>query len=65
MSLNEVLGGSPYGAATIGGGDGSRRPSLIELEGARFQGRHVAKMATKLANFAEIITDDDRQRRAS
>jgi NAD(P)H dehydrogenase (quinone) len=65
MSLNEVLGGSPYGAATISGGDGSRRPSQIDLDGARFQGRHVAKMATKLANFAEIVTDDNHQRRAS
>ena len=47
--LEEIKGGSPYGASTITGGDGSRMPSAIELEGARFQGRHVAQIATKLA----------------
>ena len=49
MGLGEVLGGSPYGAATIAGSDGSRQPSKIELDGARFQGRHVAQIATRLA----------------
>lgn len=48
MSLSEILGGSPYGAATITGGDGARQPSAIELDGARFQGRHVAQIAAKL-----------------
>jgi NAD(P)H dehydrogenase (quinone) len=47
--LDQVLGSSPYGAATITGGDGSRQPSDIELEAARFQGRHVAQIAAKLA----------------
>jgi NAD(P)H dehydrogenase (quinone) len=47
--LEEIKGGSPYGASTIAGGDGSRRPSAIELEGARYQGRHVAQIAAKLA----------------
>ena len=47
--LDEVTGGSPYGATTIAGGDGSRQPSANELEGARFQGRHVAEIAAKLA----------------
>lgn len=46
--LDQVLGGSPYGASTIAGGDGSRQPSEIELNGARFQGRHVAEIAAKL-----------------
>lgn len=46
--LGEILGGSPYGAATITGGDGSRQPSAIELDGARFQGRHVAQVAARL-----------------
>ncbi|MGE4218028.1 MAG: NAD(P)H:quinone oxidoreductase, partial [Alphaproteobacteria bacterium] len=41
-------GGAPYGATTIAGGDGSRQPSATELEGARFQGRHVAEVAAKL-----------------
>ncbi len=49
MGHAEVMGGSPYGATTISGGDGSRQPSAIELEGARFQGKHVAQIAGKLA----------------
>jgi NAD(P)H dehydrogenase (quinone) len=48
MRLDEVTGGSPYGATTIAGTDGSRQPSENELDGARFQGRHVAEIATKL-----------------
>jgi len=48
MALGEVLGGSPYGAGTIAGTDGSRQPSRIELAGAQFQGEHVAKIARKL-----------------
>ena len=49
MRVDEVSGGSPYGATTIAGGDGSRMPSENELEGARFQGKHVAEVASKLA----------------
>ena len=49
MGVEEVKGGSPYGASTIAGGDGSRQPSAIELEGARYQGRHVAMIAAKLS----------------
>ncbi|MDO1584597.1 NAD(P)H:quinone oxidoreductase type IV [Rhizobium oryzicola] len=49
MGTEEVKGGSPYGASTITNGDGSRQPSQVELEGARFQGAHVAKLAAKLA----------------
>nr|WP_314076159.1 NAD(P)H:quinone oxidoreductase [uncultured Roseococcus sp.] len=48
MTLGEVVGGAPYGATTIAGGDGSRQPSAIELEGARHQGELVAKTAAKL-----------------
>jgi NAD(P)H dehydrogenase (quinone) len=48
MRLDEVTGGSPYGITTITAGDGSRRPSENELEGARFQGRLVAETAAKL-----------------
>lgn len=48
MRLDEVTGGSPYGASTIAGGDGSRQPSENELAGARFQGRHIAEVANKL-----------------
>jgi len=48
MRLDEVTGGSPYGATTIAGGDGSRQPSANELEGARHQGRLVAETAAKL-----------------
>ncbi|MFO7913938.1 MAG: NAD(P)H:quinone oxidoreductase [Desulfotignum sp.] len=49
MRIDEVTGGSPYGASTIAGGDGARMPSENELAGARFQGKHVAKIAAKLA----------------
>ncbi|MBX9792503.1 MAG: NAD(P)H:quinone oxidoreductase [Pirellulales bacterium] len=49
MGVAEVMGNSPYGASTIAGPDGSRQPSTVELEGARFQGAHVAKIAAKLA----------------
>jgi NAD(P)H dehydrogenase (quinone) len=48
MRIDEITGGSPYGASTIAGGDGSRLPSENELEAARFQGRHVADIAAKL-----------------
>ncbi len=48
--LDEIKGGSPYGASTITGADGSRQPSAVELEGARYQGRHVAEIASKLAS---------------
>ena len=47
--VKEVMGNSPYGASTIADGDGSRRPLAVELEGARFQGRHVAEIARKLS----------------
>ncbi len=50
MTLDEISGGSPYGASTIAGGDGSRMPSENELDAARFQGRHVAEIASKLAS---------------
>jgi len=48
MRIDEVSGGSPYGATTIAGGDGSRMPSENEIEAARFQGKHVASIAAKL-----------------
>ena len=48
MGVDEVMGGTPYGASTIAAGDGSRQPSQVELEGARYQGRHVAQIAAKL-----------------
>ncbi len=48
MDLGEISGGSPYGAGTIAGGDGSRMPSANELAIARFQGRHVATIAARL-----------------
>ena len=48
MKLDEVTGGSPYGATTITGGDGSRLPSENELAGARYQGRVIAETAKKL-----------------
>jgi NAD(P)H dehydrogenase (quinone) len=48
MRTDEITGGSPYGASTIAGGSGERMPSENELEAARFQGRHVATIASKL-----------------
>jgi len=48
MRIDEISGGSPYGASTISGGKGERMPSSNELEAARFQGAHVAKIAAKL-----------------
>lgn len=48
MTLDEIVGGSPYGATTIAGGQGQRQPSAIELEGARHQGKRIAETANKL-----------------
>lgn len=48
MTLDEIVGGSPYGATTIAGGQGQRQPSVIELDGARFQGKLIAETADKL-----------------
>ena len=49
LEIGEVSGGSPYGASTIAGADGSRQPSANELAIARFQGEHVAQIAAKLS----------------
>ena len=48
MTMSEITGGSPYGASTMAAGDGSRQPTENELAGARYQGEHVAKIASKL-----------------
>jgi NAD(P)H dehydrogenase (quinone) len=48
MTLDEIVGGSPYGATTIAGGQGQRQPSEIELQGARHQGEQIARTASKL-----------------
>lgn len=47
-NMNEITGGTPYGATTLAGSDGSRRPSENELAIARFQGKHVAEITGKL-----------------
>jgi NAD(P)H dehydrogenase (quinone) len=47
-NMNEITGGTPYGASTLAGSDGSRQPSQNELEIARFQGKHVAEITRKL-----------------
>jgi len=49
MRMDEITGGSPYGASTIAGAQGQRMPSQNELDAARFQGKHVATIASKLA----------------
>ncbi len=48
MGVDEIKGGSPYGATTITDGDGSRQPSAIELDAARYQGKRTAEIAAKL-----------------
>ncbi len=48
MTLDEIVGGSPYGASTIAGGQGQRQPSELELGGARHQGELIARTANKL-----------------
>jgi NAD(P)H dehydrogenase (quinone) len=48
MSVDEIVGGAPYGATTVAGGDGTRKPTAIDLAGARHQGELVAKTAIKL-----------------
>lgn len=48
MDSSQIVGGTPYGATTIANGDGSRKPNTVELDGARYQGRRVAEVATKL-----------------
>ena len=47
MNMSEITGGSPYGASTLAGGNGSRQPSENEIKIARFQGDHVAEVAKK------------------
>jgi NAD(P)H dehydrogenase (quinone) len=49
LTITQVQGVSPYGASTVTGGDGARLPSAVELEAARYQGCHVAKIARRLA----------------
>jgi NAD(P)H dehydrogenase (quinone) len=49
VKMDEITGGTPYGATTLAGVDGSRQPSQNELEIARYQGKHVAQIASKLA----------------
>ena len=51
--MREISGGTPYGASTIAGADGSRQPSGNELEGARYHGRHVAEIAVQFERGAQ------------
>jgi NAD(P)H dehydrogenase (quinone) len=50
VNMSEITGGTPYGATTLAGADGSRQPSENELDIARYQGKHVAELAVKLAS---------------
>ncbi|KVC38179.1 NAD(P)H:quinone oxidoreductase [Burkholderia pseudomultivorans] len=50
VNMSEITGGTPYGATTLAGADGSRQPSANELDIARYQGKHVAELATRLAS---------------
>lgn len=47
MNMTEILGGSPYGAATLAAGDGSRQPSELEIKGAKFHGMHFSEIVSK------------------
>src|SRR5712671_4604061 len=49
-NMDEITGGSPYGASTLANADGSRQPSANELDGARYQGKHVAQITAKLTH---------------
>ena len=51
-NMDEITGGSPYGASTLANADGSRQPSANELDGARYQGKHVAQITAKLTGAA-------------
>lgn len=53
-----IVGGSPYGAGTVAGGDGSLRPTATDIAGARFQGRHVAQVAARLARSPELSSQE-------
>jgi NAD(P)H dehydrogenase (quinone) len=65
MTLDEITGGTPYGATTITGGQGQRMPSELELEGARFQGRLVAETAAKLHGaYTPDLTHEPPEREA-
>jgi NAD(P)H dehydrogenase (quinone) len=55
MGVGEVKGGSPYGASTITDGDGSRMPSAIELDAARFQGGYVARVAAAVKSGGNLL----------
>jgi NAD(P)H dehydrogenase (quinone) len=48
VNMDEITGGSPYGASTVVGPTGARQPSSNELDIARYQGKHVAELATRL-----------------
>jgi NAD(P)H dehydrogenase (quinone) len=58
-NMKEITGGTPYGASTLAGSDGSRQPSENELEIARFKGRHVAQIAKRLKGEYAIRGKDD------
>src|SRR5262249_16512523 len=53
VNMKEITGGTPYGATTLAGSDGSRQPSANELAIARFQGKHTAEVALKLVRGAK------------
>jgi NAD(P)H dehydrogenase (quinone) len=53
IEIEHVTGGSPYGASTMAGGDMSRQPSVNELDGAMFQGKHISEIASKMSVAAD------------
>jgi NAD(P)H:quinone oxidoreductase type IV len=61
MAREEIVGGAPYGATTIAGGDGARQPSAMELAGTRHQGEVLAKTAVKLSAMVRLSKEQRRQ----
>jgi NAD(P)H dehydrogenase (quinone) len=64
FSLDEIHGGSPYGAGTLAGGDGSRKPSELELKVAEHQGKYFAGFAAALAAGRALVAADDKKKDA-
>jgi NAD(P)H dehydrogenase (quinone) len=60
MTLSEIIGGSPYGATTIAGADGSRQPTENELQGARYQGRKIARDRKQTSRLASHLLTRER-----
>jgi len=61
LNMAEITGGTPYGATTLAGADGSRKPSENELAIARFQGQHVATLAARMKENSKLEIRNPKQ----